>query len=77
MRMTTLAIAFLAAGCNLAGRPEVVRQAGGDDVVALPGGGTLLIQRALQPEEPTCFARARNFRGFVPIPCNLAETVRP
>ena len=70
-------ITFLVSGCNLTDRPQVIQSSDDEQVVALPGGGALLIQaaRRRQPEQ-TCFARARNFNGLIPISCDIAETVR-
>jgi hypothetical protein len=77
--MTRLAIvlAIMLVGCN--DRPQALDVGADDEVVTLPGGGALILRRALQDREADtqCMVRARGFRGFVPMPCALAETTRP
>lgn len=70
-------LAVLLAGCNAIDRPQIVSQPDSDDeVVALPGGGALILRRALQQKQQ-CLVRARGFRGLVPVDCDLVERIRP
>ena len=78
VRPFIVVIAMLAAGCNAVERPEIINQSQGEDeVVSLPAGGALILRRAIERESPTCWVRARWFRGFVSMPCEMAERVRP
>ena len=76
-RMAAAALGFLLMGCNAVQRPEIIEQASNEDeVVALPGGGALIMRRLR--DEPRCFVRARFFRGLVQRPCSeIAQEVRP
>jgi hypothetical protein len=58
-------------------RPKVVSPPDSDDqVVALPGGGALILQRALQRPQQ-CLVRARAFHGLIPVDCDLVQQIRP
>jgi len=72
-------LALVLTGCNVGPRPEILSQPNSDDeVVALPGGGALILRRIVQNQAPQqCWVRARSFRGFVPVDCDLAERIRP
>ena len=77
--MAAAALGFLLMGCNAVQRPEIIEQASNEDdqVVALPGGGALIMRRLLR-DEPRCFVRARFFRGLVQTPCaDIVREVRP
>jgi len=52
-------------------REPVVAPAG--DTITIAPNGT----ETIQPPQPLCLARARGFKGLVPIDCNLAQSVRP
>jgi len=71
-----IALAVTLAGCNTLDRPQVIeRDSEGDEVVALPGGGALIL-RALRRNADTstlegwCFPRARHFAGTVAVRCS-------
>jgi hypothetical protein len=67
----------LLVGCNT---PQIVKRVN-DEVVTWPNGAVAVIAARRNAEEPPpppqCLVRARYFRGFIPMPCDLAETARP
>ena len=65
---------FLLTACNLIDRPQVLQAGPDDEVVTLPGGGALLVRRALQAD-PQCLVRARFAGVFVPMDCDKARLV--
>ena len=71
-----VALALLLAGCNVADRPQVLEAGREDEVVSLPGGGALLLRRALQQASPQCLVRSRFDRWvLVPMDCDEARLV--
>ena len=84
-RAFLLALSLPLAGCagsfSIPPQPPVVERlpsGGGAEVISAPGGATEVIEPA-QPalEAQTCYARARAFKGLVPMPCGLASMARP
>jgi hypothetical protein len=69
-----LILLILLTGCNPADRPHALDVGADDEVVSLPGGGALLLRRALQAE-PQCMVRARFAGVFVPMDCDKARLV--
>ena len=71
-------VALLLAGCEgrfsipPQPREQVVAPAG--DTITIAPNGTETIQ---PPQQSLCLARARGFRGLVPMDCGLAQSVRP
>lgn len=68
-------LALALAGCN-GERPQVLDVGAADEVVTLPGGGALLLRRALeQSSSSPCYVRARVSGTFVPMDCEQARLI--
>jgi hypothetical protein len=71
-----IVLAALLSGCNV-DRPQVIDAGGNDEAITLPGGGVLLLRRALQQQDQPrlCYVRARFTGVFVPMDCDEARLV--